>query len=80
MSGPTSTELDELARKDEAQYVHQVYETIASHFSNTRYKVGLLLNELYTLTLADLHGSDSASSFPCIRALSTQRYTQRAIF
>jgi hypothetical protein len=35
----TEADLDALARKDEMQYVHEVYESIASHFSSTRYKV-----------------------------------------
>lgn len=29
-----------LARADEKQYVHAVYDNIAEHFSKTRYKVG----------------------------------------
>lgn len=51
-SSPPSTsavDLDELARRDEEQYVHEVYETIASHFSSTRYKVSLAIGFNQTL-------------------------------
>lgn len=60
MASESQSDLDELARKDEAQYVHQVYETIASHFSSTRYKVGsVFIAEVYIVFyLSDLHSSD----------------------
>lgn len=35
------TDLDATARREEERYVHQVYESIAEHFSRTRYKVSL---------------------------------------
>lgn len=31
-----------LAKEKEQEYVHQVYEEIASHFSQTRYKVSIM--------------------------------------
>ena len=35
-----------LAKDKEQEYVHQVYEEIASHFSQTRYKVGSAVSAL----------------------------------
>lgn len=35
-----------LAKDREQEYVHQVYEEIASHFSQTRYKVGSAVSVL----------------------------------
>jgi ribosomal protein L20A (L18A) len=32
-----------LAKQKEEEYVHQVYEEIASHFSLTRYKVSMII-------------------------------------
>jgi hypothetical protein len=49
MADSVQQDIDELARKDEAQYVHQVYETIASHFSSTRYKVSFKRSAAQTL-------------------------------
>lgn len=37
------------AARDEETYVHQVYDQIASHFSDTRYKVGPPVESLDSL-------------------------------
>ena len=39
---PSGTERALQAEDKEHEFVHQVYEEIAAHFSHTRYKVGIL--------------------------------------
>lgn len=39
-----SREIDLNDADYESRHVHQVYEKIATHFSSTRFKVGLLLS------------------------------------
>lgn len=45
---------DTSAETYEEQHVHSVYESIASHFSATRYKVRILLPERITLNNLEL--------------------------